>query len=802
MERPLLIPLVSMIAGLFFGLISPGFQLEWPVLLLLAMALCAVPCKSRLPFHLAISSLLFLASIASLKPYLHPDLPPSHIARFSSEEPLIVEGVIDSRPETTERGFRLYLRAKEVRRNGVRQTVAGRLLLSVKEGELHFVTGDRIGFASRIRIPRNYGMPGEFDMERYLAFRGVFATAHVNATDDLVFLGKSGEFALQRRIDAIALYLGRFIKASLPPTEGAIMRALLLGDMGGVPREMKDAYARTGVNHILSISGFHVGIIAFFIFQVLIFLAKRSEFLLLHLNLRRFTLALTLPVLVFYLFLSGAAPATLRSVIMIGVFILAMLLERETDPVDSLMLAAVVILAGSPCALFDISFQLSFLAFWGLVVLTPIFASPFKAIEGKMRRRLLLFFLATAAATAATIVPVAYYFHRATLTGLISNFLIVPLLGYGAVVLGFVALPFVYFAPFFAKGLLLATAFLVKLSNTAILLLAKIPALPVFSPTWLDLAILYALLMVVTFVKPDKLRRYGAFSLLFLLSVTLLAKPMPERGKLALTFFSVGQGDSALIEFPDGKKMLVDGGGSYNQGAWDVGERLLVPALWKMGIKKLDYMVLTHPHPDHCQGLVYVAANFAVGEFWEGGSYPENGEYRALRDVLRAHQVPIRTINAATAPLEIGGARIEPLAPLVRKGLTGPAEFSDMNDESLVLRITAGAYSVLLTGDIGQEIERRLIAHPERLQCNILKISHHGSRHASSVPFLKAAAPGMAVISAGYGNSFHLPSRETLDRLAALGIRIYRTDLDGTVRIVCDVTQENTAPVVFAGHFR
>jgi competence protein ComEC len=802
MERPLFFPLFAMIAGLSSGLLFTRFVPESLILPLLAAALCAVLSRHRTPFLITVSLLLFCAANNSLKPFIFTDLQPENIARNCSDEPVVIEGVIDSRPEAAEHGFRLYLRAEKLLKNKGYQEVNGRLLLSVKEGEIDFVTGDRVRFESKIRKPRNFGMPGEFDIERFMAFRNIFATAFVKNSTEIIFIGESGEFTLQRRIDIVALHLGKFIENNLPATESAILRALLLGDMGAVPRVLKDAYTRTGVNHILSISGFHVGIIALFIFQILLLSAKRSEFLLLYLNIRRFSLVLTLPVLIFYLFLSGAAPATIRSVIMIGVYILAMLLEREVDPVDSLMLAAVIILAGSPPALFDLSFQLSFLAFWGIVVLTPIFLSPFKSVDGKIMRKLLLFIMASVAATAVTILPVAFYFHRTTLTGLVSNFLIVPLLGYGAVVIGFTALPFVYLAPFIARLLLIAAAFLVKVSDAIIMLLAKIPTLPLFNPSRLDLALFYLFLVSITFIKAGTIRRSCCIFLVILFIGSGIMHGTQDKGKLSLTFFSIGQGESILINFPDDKKMLIDGGGSPGENIWDVGERLLAPALWKMGIDSLDYLVLTHPHPDHMQGLNYVAANFKIGEFWEGGAYPECEEYQKLMEVLHKRKTPVRRINAGSAPIEIGGARIEFLAPFARDPKTAPSDFYEMNDESLVFRLNAGEFSVLLTGDIGIDIEERLVAHPELLRCTILKVPHHGSRHSSSLAFLKAASPRIAVVSAGYGNSFHLPARETLDKLRILGIRLYRTDLDGTVQAVYDSRGGNAVTIRTTGHFR
>jgi competence protein ComEC len=197
-----------------------------------------------------------------------------------------------------------------------------------------------------------------------------------------------------------------------------------------------------------------------------------------------------------------------------------------------------------------------------------------------------------------------------------------------------------------------------------------------------------------------------------------------------------------------------------------------------------------------------VAANLKIGEFWEGGAYPECEEYKKLMEVLNRRKIPVRRVSAVSAPIEIGGTTIEPLAPFARDIKTAPVDFYEMNDESLVFRLKAGEFSVLLTGDIGSDIEERLVAHPELLRCTILKVPHHGSRHSSSMAFLRAASPRIAVLSAGYGNSFHLPAQETIDKLHNLGIRLYRTDLDGTVQATCDDRGRNIVTIRTTGHFR
>lgn len=802
MERPLFLPVLSAIAGLTSAGVL-GWSLSASMLLpLLVLGFLTIFINHRFFFLLAVALLCFCWGNLALQPYLAPQLPTNHIARFVADEPLQVEGIIDSRPESTERGSRITLQTERLYRQKSCAPVIGRLILYIGEGKTPLLTGDRVRFTTRLRQPRNLGLPGEFDYVRYLAYQKLFATAFVKRQQELVLIREGAAYHWQRRIDALAARIGSFIGATIPGEEGGILRALLLGERGYVSKATTDAYSRTGVNHILSISGFHIGIIALCVFYLLLAAARRSEWLLLHLNLRRILLLATFPVIVFYLFLSGAAPATSRSVIMIGAYLVALLLERQGDPLNSLLLAALVILALSPPALFDISFQLSFLALWGIVLFTPLLMHPFASIREGVVRKLLLFLLVSAAATAATIFPVAYYFHRTTATGLLSNFFIVPLMGYGAVVAGFAALPFIGVLPLLARGLLLLAAWLVTLANYLIFWLAKLPLLPFWNPSRLDLLLFYLFLMALTFIRQRWIKWWSCALLAALFVCAALLQTDPAKGSLQITFFSVGQGEASLITFPDGRRMLVDGGGSPREGGMDVGERLLAPALWRMGVDRLDYLVLSHPHPDHLQGLLFIATHFPVGEFWESGCRSNSADYLKLRQILAGRQVPVRIISAATPPLTVGGVTIEPLAPVAAQAAGANGRYQDANDDSLVFRLVCAKFAVLFTGDIGEATEQQLLQHPDRLACTVLKVPHHGSRFSSSVPFLAAAAPEIALISAGYRNSMGLPAGQTLDRLKACHTRVFRTDLDGTVEVRYDLREYRVSTFAAAGYFR
>ncbi|HJV36687.1 ComEC/Rec2 family competence protein, partial [Geomonas sp.] len=385
-ERPLLIPLSSLIAGLCAADAWGSTPPDWSVAALLVTTLAACFVTHRLPFLLSLTMLFFVLGGASLKPFLDPE---AGMAVYATEQPVKIQGVIDQRPEgLSTGGGRVYVQVERLWLDGdvhdndegpsaptangtrTRQGHLGRLLVQIDQGRAPFSTGDRVLFASKIRKPRGLGIPGESDYPRRLAYQGVFATAFLKSADEMVLL-TSGD-GCRHAMDRLALSLGRFVSLQAPGEEGAVLKALLLGDAGDIPKELSDAYARSGVNHILSISGFHVSIIFLCLFQLLFLLARGSEFLTLHLNLRRSLLALALPVVVFYLFLSGAAPATQRSVLMIAALVAAIHVKRELEPVNSLLLAACAILCWAPETLFEVSFQLSFLAIWGLIVIAPL----------------------------------------------------------------------------------------------------------------------------------------------------------------------------------------------------------------------------------------------------------------------------------------------------------------------------------------------------------------------------------------------------------------------------------------------
>ncbi len=265
--------------------------------------------------------------------------------------------------------------------------------------------------------------------------------------------------------------------------------------------------------------------------------------------------------------------------------------------------------------------------------------------------------------------------------------------------------------------------------------------------------------------------------------------PFPPRlapQRLELTVLDVGQGDSLFLSFPRGRTMLVDGGGelgNFHSGGMrsgiDVGEDVVSPYLWSRGVKQIDVVALTHAHEDHLGGLPAIFENFRVGEFWVGRDI-QSAAYRHVLAAARAHGVRIRHLKQGDSFSEDG----------VSGSVLWPDDLSEgqsaKNDDSLVMRLTDGAETLLLAGDIERPSERRILAEDQPVGVNFLKVAHHGSKTSTTDPFLSAAHPAFAAISVGRDNSFGHPSPEVTERLEAAGVRVYRTDRDGAITASTD----------------
>ncbi|MCX8116728.1 MAG: DNA internalization-related competence protein ComEC/Rec2 [Desulfobacterota bacterium] len=741
----------------------------------------------------------FGLGMASMQSYVYPDLPHHHISRFTRADRVLVEGTIVRPPERRPEGTRLRIEARTVRSENHLASVEGRLLLDLKDPDPAVGYGDRIRFLCRLERPTGFRNPGVFSYERYLAHERIYAIGYLSDERLWVKTGDGFGNPLLSKIEAWRDHIRAFIEKETQPPASSILQALVLGEQGRIPEEVRESFVATGTAHLLAISGDHLGIVALLTFSLFFGLMKRSEFLLLSLSVKKWAAGLTLPCLLLYVFIAGGGISVIRAAIMVFALFLSIVTDRQRHLLHSLGLAAFVILLFSPPSLFDVSFQLSFSAVLAILYLVPrlyqnVLRIPLLPSGVSHKRKIfqygMLSLLVTVVAIVGTAPIVVLHFNRISLIGWMANPLIVPWVGFLIVPLALIAclLSFV-FSPL--ASLLIALA--QSLTDLLLRVLGALASIPLASlylptPTALEVLLFYLLVFLGVHLRRGRGLRWLFASAILLLIANGLYWGFKDvlRKDLQITFLDVGHGDSILIEFPRGKRMLIDGGGSF-EGRFDIGKRVLAPFLWKKKIRKMDYLVLTHPDPDHWKGLLFIASQFTIGQFWDNGLTQRMEASAPLWKTLRQRQIPHRSHNEQSDPLWVNGVEIAFLNPPAFTPPTDRKRFSTwLNNQSLVLRITFKEVLFLLPGDVEAEAEERMVRKGHGLRAQVLKVPHHGSHSSSSLPFLERVKPDYAIMSVGKGTAGRLPHPSVLQRYEALGAKILRTDRHGAIVVRTD----------------
>ncbi|MEK6607947.1 MAG: DNA internalization-related competence protein ComEC/Rec2 [Myxococcota bacterium] len=640
------------------------------------------------------------------------------------------------------------------------QPVRALVRLRVEGGGRALLPGDVVSTEARLHRPRGYKNPGAFDVERALRGRGVEAVGAVMPPRGVRLVAR-GEPSLLARVAAWRASLGRHLDESLSGDRRALVGAMVLGERGLVTPPVEEAFRRAGITHLLSVSGLHLAALALLTYVALRRLLARVPRLALSVSVRALAATATIPAGAAYSLLAGADHPVVRSTIVAAALLGAVIAARPPDGASALALAALAILALDPVALFDPSLQLSFAACVGLM-LAP-------RISGKgPARGLARMALMTGAASLATAPLVAIHFGVLPVTGGVANLVCVPwttAVLLPASLAGTLLLPF---WPGAAAPLLAVAGAASDVLVQAARLFSDAPAavIAVGRPTAIEAVLAW---IAAALLLRGRLRLAAIAAAALALVVGAGAAARAWRSGATVTFVDVGQGDAILVELPRGRTLLVDGGGSFDGGP-EVGEAALLPLLRARRVARIDVMALSHPHPDHFGGLIAAARRFPVGELWTSGEPSDHPGYRALLGALEAQGVQPRPPRRWA----IGDALVEPLHP---SPSWAPA--LSTNDNSLVLRVSVGARSVLLTGDL--EAEGEILLAAERPRADVLKVPHHGSRTSSTDELLVAVRPRLAVASLGADNRFGFPHAEVIDRYARGGVPLLRTDQHGAV---------------------
>jgi len=734
-------------------------------------------------------------------------------------DPITIEGLISEAPHNFPEKTDLLLSVtKMTDGEGSEQPCRGKVLLSY-HGSRTFAYGDAISTRTRLRQVSNFNNPGGFDYERYLRFQGVLVRGYVADDSRIVLLRKGRGNPFRQRLEELRANIRSFVDRNAPFPEREIIKACILGDQQEIPREIRDAFSKTGTSHIIAISGFNMGLVAFFSISLFRSVFRRFPYLLLRFDMDKLSFLAAVPPVILYTFIAGAGMSVLRATLMILALMTALLIARNRDLYNTLAMAALFILVIYPPALFDISFQLSFAAVTAILFITPRLtvmipkpppmqkdSSTLLYLTRKLCYQTALFLIVSFSAMVGTMPLIALYFNRISLIAFPANIILVPILGVLAVP---ASLASVLLLPLSTSlcvlcmdlaGVLIMTSlaindFFASLSWSSLYLT---------TPGVLEVACFYLLIYGIFRLLPPPFLPADAnitsvatppvwvhyticvSVLFFILNGIFLYEHGRNQGILSTEAIDVGQGSSTLVRFPGKIVMLIDGGGFPNS-TFDVGKYIVAPYLWHERINAIDIVVLTHPHPDHLHGLLFILQNFSVGEVWSNGEASNSLKYQEFIKVIHERGIPHRRLTSNVAPIILEGVRIEYLNPS-SPGLKNEMEggYTEVNDRSLVMRMTFGSVSILFTGDISGATEETILSHRRDIDSPLLFVAHHGGRTSTTEIFLKAVKPSAAIISAGFDNPFRLPHPAVLNRLREAGVQIYRTDLQGMISAATD----------------
>ena len=813
-------PLAAITACFTVGILLNGWWGFVPVVLFTGLLVCAIAVLAGF-FYAHVDNRYFLALLFVLLGWTAAGVDsmrnPADPVRFAGHY-VSVYGMVDREPDVRLDYTGYVLKVDKVRFGEEYYKAQGLTLVRFYDPDRQYNFGDYLQVQGLLYAPETPGNFGALNYQDYLSRRGIYSLMRVTNAENMQYEHAGGSAPLRLALQGKEQLLAVSNK-TLDARQAAVLSGMLFGNQGEIEQSVKDLFAQTGITHILSVSGLHVA----FVLSGVLLLGN-------ILRLSRLWLMITaVLVLVFYMVMTNMGPAVIRSVIMGLAALFALYLGRERDWPSALGIAALVVLAVDPSSLYEIGFQLSFVATWGILYLTPPINDWFRERLG-LPNWLSITLGVTLGAQLATWPLVINYFNLVSFIAPLANLLLIPLVGL-IMLLGF--LGSVAGLIFLPVALLIntGTGLLIDIFIVAGSLLSGWPggSFYVAAPHWGWIVLWYLCLIAwgelfigggaltplivrlralnLGIAIADRMQWLSRHSLLYqvlemfrnkadvrktlmglLVIIMMLITFWPWAGvggELQVHFIDVGQGDSILIRFPGGRTMLVDTGGRAGdmEGSRAVGDLVVVPYLHRLGMNRVDVLAITHPDSDHAGGAPAVVEKLRVGAL----VLSQACDYDDVLGAIGAGNLPVYRMSAGQSLLLDEQVEVTVLAPLA----SWTEESSeDANDASLVLRLDYGTVSFLLTGDIGEETQKTLLENNTYLQADVLKVPHHGSKYFSA-EFFAAADPEYAVIQVGKNNLYGHPAPETLSALSETGADILRCDTDGAVFISTDGEEIN-----------
>jgi len=714
----------------------------------------------------------------------------------NTQEPFLVgEGVIQGSWNAINGEIWPHLLGKRVRLN-----FYGDSLSWLPSEQL--LSGQVLRLRGKWSRPKGFHNPGARDPSLFFNRKKWVGKIQIPHGPILVF-PNSPKFSAKiwSQLDGIRHDIKEKIYSTLSLPNASLACALLLGLRSQLPEEIKRNFTKSGLAHVLAVSGLHIGIFSVFCFYGLVVFFKRFRFLQRMISPRSLALVIHAPLLGFYLILCGVSPSAQRATEMILLVLLAKVFFRKIHLFNLFGLVALGSMVRDPSLPWNLSWQLSFSAVFmiivGLYSLKPLVFSKGSNFFNYFRG----LFWVTLWASLGTLPFVAYHFGQIPTLGLLTNFLLIPVLTFYILPLLFISLFSYFFSylPVFGSWfavlceiLWVSVAFVFEVLHWVLGFLSHLSFSVIHVPELQKWQVGLYLLPLGGLLLHKRLKKFiliGVPIILLVVGHTAFYQIKKWKGKndFWIEFLDVGHGDAATVHLPGGKILLVDGGGQAHH-ALDLGKRVWLPYFRSRGIKKIDFLLVTHPHPDHFKGFQTLLEEIPIGHFWYNGDLKGGLEWKRFLKQIRKLKIPMKVINDHTDPKVFGEIKIEFFNPRIdlihkRRFKRGP----EINNDSIVCLIYGYGHSILFTGDIEKRAEQEIesIWKKRKLHSiSLLKVPHHGSLTSSDTSFLEVLNPQLAVVSAGNLGLHHFPHVQIVKRYEDLGIPLYSTEHCGAIRFL------------------
>jgi len=629
---------------------------------------------------------------------------------------------------------------------------------AVFDGGDKFLVGDRIMLSGRLIKTEPLRNPGGFNERVYYKLKNVEYKIY---PDNAFKIGekKSLEILLKK----FNIKISNVYDNILPKKEASVIKAMITGDKTDLSDSVKDLFSRTGIYHIIAISGLHIHILAF----IILFLSERFH--------KRYGKIFAMLFVMIYCVFTGASVSSVRAACMFLIYICGKFFYREYDVLTSLFISAFLILLYKPLYLFDVGFQYSFCAVLSLIVFSPPITKLF-CVKFDCRTAQVL-----STAVSVNFIPKAvvwYNFFGTATLDVFSNLIIIPFSGF-VVFFGFISgilgLFSIKATVFLSGPVYIILKFYELLCEIftdipfSYILLGKPEVFQII--TYLSVVFLFAL-----YLYKRISRKFIFCFLAVIISVNLFS--VKKHDELKITMLDVGQGDSFVFNYND-KCFIIDGGGDYKRELGEgTGKNILYPYLKYMGTDYIDAIFVTHTDADHIKGIIEILDYVNAGEIYVSNKNDESDLYKILCEKACAKNTEIIEIYSGAEIKFCDDIFIDCIYPYT----------SDMNgnESSLVLKVIFENTSFLFTGDISAECEKEIIDSEDNIKADVLKLSHHGSEYSNSNEFIDKVNPRLAIVSAGSFAMYKHPSKEIVSKLQNRNITVLNTREKGAVEIYSD----------------